>query len=218
MRTLIAFVFLLEPAIAQEFRATLTGRVVDPSDAHVSGATVTVTNAGTNARFKANTDPQGNYTVALLQPGIYTVRVEAIGFRPALREQLELSVNQTAALNFRLELGTISQTVTVSPDAAILESGTADRGGLIDEQSVKEYPLNGRNPFMLSMLVPGVDYNGSLAYQRPFDNGAIAEWGINGSNRSTEFLLDGAPNTAQEGGNNVAYVPPVDAVLEFKIQ
>ena len=77
-----------------------------------------------------------------------------------------------------------------------------DRGGLVGSEEVTEYPLNGRNPFMLSMLVPGVDYNGELVYQRPFDNGAIARWNINGSNSNNEFLLDGAPNNAQAGGNN----------------
>jgi hypothetical protein len=71
---------------------------------------------------------------------------------------------------------------------------------------------------MLSALVPGVIYNGEMVYQRPFDNGAIARWDISGSNGNNEFLLDGAPNNAQAGTNNIAYVPPVDAVQEFKIQ
>ena len=218
MRRLLALIPLLAPALAQEFRATLTGFVIDPSGAHISGAVVTVTNTGTNGVHTAKTDAQGNYTIPFLQPGTYSVLVDAMGFRKALRESVELSVNQTATLNFKLEIGTVNQEVTVTSEVPILEEGTADRGGLIDEQAVKEYPLNGRNPFMLAMLAPGVDFNGNLTYQRPFDNGAIAEWGINGSNRTTEFLLDGAPNNAQAGGNNVAYVPPVDSVQEFKIQ
>src|SRR5262249_60936968 len=65
---------------------------------------------------------------------------------------------------------------------------------------------------------PGIRYNGPAIYQRPFDNGAIADWSINGGiNRSNEFLLDGARNNPIQGGNNIAYVPPVDAVGEFKI-
>ena len=71
---------------------------------------------------------------------------------------------------------------------------------------------------MLSYLSPGITYNGPAIYQRPFDNGAIADWSINGGqNRNNEFLLDGAPNNSIQGGNNIAYVPPVDAVQEFKI-
>src|SRR5207249_4646216 len=77
---------------------------------------------------------------------------------------------------------------------------------------------NARNPFMLSYLAPGITYSGPAIYQRPFDNGAIADWSINGGqNRNNEFLLDGAPNNSIQGGNNLAYVPPVDAVQEFKI-
>ncbi len=69
------------------------------------------------------------------------------------------------------------------------------------------------------MLVAGVNFNGASIWQRPFDNGAIAEWTINGSqSRGNEFLLDGAPNNGQAGGNNIALVPPVDSVEEFKIQ
>ncbi len=101
----------------------------------------------------------------------------------------------------------------------LLDQSSGDRGGVIDEETIKEMPLNARNPFMLSMLVAGVNYNGSLAYQRPFDNGAIASWGINGgANGSNEFLMDGVPNNAQAGGSNIALVPPVDSVLEFKVQ
>lgn len=219
MRFLAVIALCTTALLAQEFRATLTGRITDPTDAPVAGATVTAVNTGTNQRSSAKSDTRGNYTIPFLQPGDYSVTVELEGFKKITRGGIELNVNQSATLDFKLELGTVSQEVTVSAEAPLLEQSNADRGGLIDEQAVKEYPLNTRNPFMLSMLVPGVDYNGNLTYQRPFDNGAIADWSINGSgNRNNEFLLDGAPNNAQAGGNNLAYVPPVDSVLEFKIQ
>ena len=79
-------------------------------------------------------------------------------------------------------------------------------------------PLNARNPFMLGAMIQGVTFHGAAIWQRPFDNGAIAEWSINGSrNSSAEFMLDGASNNGQMGGNNIAYVPIVDAVQEFKV-
>src|SRR5262249_45329260 len=209
----------LSVAAAQEFRATLTGRITDPSGAPVVNVSVQVRNSGTNELAVAATDPQGNYAVPFLRPGTYSVSAEAAGFKRATREGLVLNVNQTATLNIQLELGAVAEQVTVTAEIPLLEESSGDRGDVVDEQAVKEYPLNGRNPFMLSMLIAGVNFNGSLAYQRPFDNGAIADWSINGSrNRQNEFLLDGAPNNAQAGGNNLAYVPPVDAVLEFKIQ
>jgi hypothetical protein len=111
-------------------------------------------------------------------------------------------------LDLQLELGSTSDQVTVTADISQLELSSGDRGGLVDGKTISEMPLNGRNPFMLASLVAGVDYNGSLAYQRPFDNGAIAQWGVGGTSQAAEFLIDGVPNNAQAGGNNIAYVPP----------
>ncbi len=206
-------------ARGQEFRATLTGRVTDPVAAPVAGATVAMLNVDTNERLQHKTDGQGNYSFALIRPGNYELRVEHSGFKAMVRRGIVLQVNQAATVDLSLTLGTVTETVTVTDEAPLLETASADRGGTIDQQFIKDMPLNGRNPFMLSMLVAGVNYNGSLAYMRPFDNGAIADFGINGgANRSNEFLMDGVPNNAQAGGNNIAYVPPVDSVQEFKIQ
>ena len=213
--------FLIVTALArgQEFRATLTGRVTDPVAAPVAGAVVALLNVDTNERLQHKTDGQGNYSFALIRPGNYELRVEHSGFKTMVRRGIILQVNQAATVDLSLSLGTVTETVTVTDEAPLLETASADRGGTIDQQFIKEMPLNGRNPFMLSMLVAGVNYNGSLAYMRPFDNGAIADFGINGgANRSNEFLMDGVPNNAQAGGNNIAYVPPVDSVQEFKIQ
>ena len=205
--------------VGQEFRATVTGRVVDPSGAAVPNVTVQVKNIATNEVASALTDGQGNYTAPFLRPGTYAILVETAGFKKFIREGLVLNVGQTAAVTVSLEVGAITEQVTVTAETPLLETSKADRGTVIDRQRVHEFPLNARNPFMLSMLVAGVQYNGTLIYQRPFDNGAIADWSVNGSqNRNNEFLLDGAPNNSQAGGNNIAYVPPVDSVQEFKIQ
>jgi len=175
--------------------------------------------ADTGETFSTKSSSAGDYTFALVRPGTYEIRAEHSGFKSFLRRGVRLEVNQSATLDIALQLGAVAETITVTDEAPLLEAGSADRGGVIDEQTIKEMPLNGRNPFMLSMLVAGVNFNGSLAYMRPFDNGAIAEWGINGGDsRGNEFLMDGVPNNAQAGGNNIAYVPPVDSVQEFKIQ
>jgi Carboxypeptidase regulatory-like domain len=201
----------------QEFRATLTGRVLDSGGAPIPNAKVTVKNTATGELRAVTTDAQGNYLAPLLNPAIYSVRAEALGFQTSIKAGLELSVNQTATLDLKLQLGSIKTEVTVTAEVPMLDDANADRGSLIDAESVREYPLNSRNPFMLAMLTPGVNFDGELTYQRPFDNGAIANWSINGS-QQREFLLDGAPNNSQAGNNNIAFVPPVDAVQEFKIQ
>src|SRR5215475_4249977 len=218
----IAFLFVVSItpiALAQEFRAVLNGKVTDPAKAHVPGAAITVTNLGTNEMVKVTTGSDGNYTVPFLNPGVYSITVEANGFKKYVRANQELQVGQTATLNFELELGAANETVTVRAEEPLLEDGNADRGTVIDNSIITELPLNGRNPFMLAALTAGVTFDGANIYQRPFDNGDMGTFSFNGTpSRNNEFLLDGAPNNGMVGGsNNIAMVPPVDAVQEFKI-
>jgi Carboxypeptidase regulatory-like domain len=219
-RALLCCVCIL-PALgwSQDFRATVAGHVIDATNAAVGNVVVQVLNLGTNEKATAVTDSQGTYTVPFLKPGTYRVTVEAPGFKKFIRDNITLNVGQVAGIDIALEVGQQTESITVSAESAMLETQTADRGLVIDQKRVVELPLNARNPFMLSILSAGVNFNGNQIYQRPFDNGAIADWSVNGGlNRKNEFLLDGAPNNAQAGGNNIAYVPPVDSVEEFKIQ
>ena len=212
------FVLIASPVLPQEFRATVTGRIVDPDGLAVPGVTVNVTNTGTNEVASAVTNTEGVYSLPFLRPGTYSISAELEGFRRHTQENVALQVGQTQTLNITLQVGLRTEVVTVTGEAPLLETANADRGMIIDNLRVTELPLNARNPFMLSYLSPGITYNGPAIYQRPFDNGAIADWSINGGqNRNNEFLLDGAPNNSIQGGNNIAYVPPVDAVQEFKI-
>jgi hypothetical protein len=215
----VFFVLCAVLSQAQEFRATLTGRVIDPSGATIANAPVQARNIGTNEVSASLTDSQGTYSIPFLRPGNYTLSVEAPGFKKSVREGLILSVGQTLGINVTVDVGQLTEQVVVSAEASLLQTEKSDRGQVIDEQRVHELPLNARNPFMLSILSAGVNFNGNIIYQRPFDNGAIADWTISGGlDRQNEFLLDGAPNNAQAGGNNIALVPPVDSVQEFKIQ
>ena len=216
--SLFCLLLLSVTAFAQEFRATVNGRVTDPNGAAVASATVTIRNAATNEAAAVTTNSEGGYSMTFLKPGIYSISVEAAGFKKFVRDKQELQVSQTATIDIALEIGAANETVTITAETVLLEETKADRGNVIENRRIVELPLNARNPFMLATLTPGITYNGPAIYQRPFDNGAIADWSINGGlNRSNEFLLDGAPNNSIQGGNNIAYVPPVDAVGEFKI-
>jgi len=216
--SLLCLSALMTVGVAQDFRATITGRVSDSNKAAVPNAQVSVKNLGTNEITSATTDSEGNYKAPFLRPGSYSITVEATGFKKITRDKVELVISQMATFDFALETGAISEQVTIEGGAPVIETASADRGGVIDRQKVIELPLNARNPFMLGMLTAGVNFNGASIWQRPFDNGAIAEWTINGSqSRGNEFLLDGAPNNGQAGDNNIAYVPPVDSVQDFKI-
>jgi len=210
---------LVSGLVGQEFRATITGRVTDGTDAAVPKATLQIRNIETNDVTEAVSSAQGDYTAPLLRPGTYSISVQVAGFKTFTRSGVLLNVGQTATVNIVLELGNVTEQITVAGEAPLLDTATANRGAVIDNQQVTEFPLNGRNPFMLSTLAAGVNFNGALIYPRPFDNGAIAQWSVNGSlAANNDFMLDGAPNNAQGGTNNIALVPPVDAVQEFKVQ
>ena len=203
---------------AQEFRATVKGQVVDTSQAALPGATVSVLNQQTNEVATAVTNNEGNYTIPFLRPGIYTLTVEMSGFQKYTRTDMRLEVNQTAVINAQLGVGGVTENVTVSAESPLLETGNASRGTIIDSARIAELPLQSRSPMALATLVAGVNYNAQAIYLRPFDNGALADWSMNGGqNRNNEFLLDGAPNNANQSGNNIAYVPPAAAVQEFKV-
>src|SRR5688572_9691729 len=220
-RILLGAVLILAAAggvTAQEFRATIKGQVVDSSQSSLPGATVSARNQETGEVASAVTNQDGSYTIPFLRPGLYTLTVEMPSFQKHTRTDMRLSVGETATINVALAIGGITENVTVSAESPILETSNANRGTVIDQARIAELPLQSRSPMALVPLVAGVNYNAQAIYLRPFDNGALAAWSMNGgASSNNEFLLDGAPNNANQGGNNIAYVPPAAAVQEMKI-
>jgi len=218
-RVSLTLCLLASGLLAQEFRATITGRVLDPSGAAVPNVAIRAVNAANNETSNATSDASGAYTIPFLRPGNYKLTATAQGFKVVNRENVTLQVSQIAGIDITLEVGAVTDTVNVTGEAAMLETQTASRSGVVNSLAVSELPLNARNPFMLGTMMSGVVFRGAAIWQRPFDNGAIAAWSINGGRESNnEFMMDGAPNNAQAGGNNIAYVPIVDAVQEFVVQ
>src|SRR6185437_13484977 len=218
-RALLLLSFFLLPATlltAQEF----TGHVSDATGAVIAKATITAHNVNTNVNTKTITTNAGVYTIPYLTPGHYTVSVQAKGFETAIHSGIILQVGQTSTVNFALKVGKATETVTVNADT-LLDFGKADTGEVIENKRVTELPLNGRDPGMLSILSAGALWTGSPQYQRPFDD-TQANLSVNGGQPGNiELMMDGVPNTASPINNagqaDIAYVPPVDSVQEFKI-
>uniref|UniRef100_Q028H0 TonB-dependent transporter Oar-like beta-barrel domain-containing protein n=1 Tax=Solibacter usitatus (strain Ellin6076) TaxID=234267 RepID=Q028H0_SOLUE len=206
------------PAFAQDFRATISGHIFDASGGAVPNAKIQVTNIATNEVTNAVSDTSGAYAIPLLRPGDYNLTATAAGFKQFVRDQIPLQAAKVLGLDINLEVGNVTDRVEVTAEAASLETQSASRGGVVTTQQVAEMPLNARNPFMLGAMMSGVQFSGAAIWQRPFDNGAIAQWSINGSrDSSAEFFLDGASNNGQMGSNNIGAVPIVDAVQEFNM-
>ncbi len=200
---------------AQEF----TGHVTDTSGALVPKAVIVIHNQGTNIDIKSRSTDAGIYFVPYLKPGTYTITAEMPGFSKEEKTDITLQVGQTAVIDLTLKPGAFNTTVIVNSSGELLDRGKGDIGEVVENTRVTELPLNGRDPSMLTILQAGVTWDNYLGYQRPFDdtqaNTAI-NGGIPGNN---ELLLDGVSNESVQSGVNsiVAYIPPVDAVQEFKI-
>lgn len=201
---------------AQEFRGSITGRVTDASGATVAGARVAATNAATNSSVWAMTGESGDYTVLFLTPGSYTLTVEAKGFKKLSRRGVEVRVGDKLTLDLTLEAGELVETVNIVTETPLLEAATASSGQVIDRRRIAELPLSDGNPFVLSRLAPGITYTGDLKFSRPFDNLGTSSIVANGAPGGNEFTLDGSPNAANRD-TRVAFVPPADAVQEFKV-
>ena len=200
--------------------AQITGRVIDSSDATVPGATVTVTNQATGTVRTTVSNQDGYFTVPLLQPGTYRVAVDLAGFAPAGRDGVTLVAEQTARLDFVLGVGTVQERVTVT-GTPLLESEDADVGTVVTERSIRELPLNVRDPMGLVALTPGVVIGNLFGASGGLDVGRNffkADFKIGGGRpEGQDILLDGVSNITGDR-NFLAYIPPVDATQEFKVQ
>ena len=212
-------------AIAQsgwaQVTGVLSGRVVDASEAAVPGATITVKSVETGATRTATTDEGGNYRIVSVPVGPQEVRGEKTGFKVAVRLGINLAVGQEAVANLRLEVGTASDSVTVTADTPLVNTTTSAISGLVNERQIKELPLNGRSFDNLMTLNPGIiDYvlksaststsNGntfSVAGRRPSDNVVL----LNG------IEYTGTSQLAVTPGGVSGNLLGIDAVREFNV-
>ena len=204
------------PASAQEYRATLTGLVADAQGGVLPGATVTATHVETGTAHVATTEASGTYTFAFLTPGNYTIAAELQGFTRLVRENVRLSTAQRVTLDLKLEVGNMTESVTVQGEAALLSTGTASVGVVVDSAQIDSLPMSGRAPSSLIKLSAGVlDGTSPVANTRPFDNGGTSTFSMGGGqSRTNELLLDGGPNMAAD--RRISYNPPADIVEEIK--
>ena len=217
MRLLIAAVTLSVCGFAQEFRATISGRVTDAAGAAVANARVEVKSRDTGDLSMTLTSEEGAYQVSFLIPGSYIVTVEKPGFKKTVREGVRLEIAQHGVLDLELALGEVTQSVTVSENLRALETESADRGAIFESRRVLEVPLMGRNPFSQAWSSPGVIQNASTQRLRPFDIAGSSSMVIGGGRPSAnEVLVDGISSLFQ--ASSVSYVPTAEAMSEFKVQ
>src|SRR5580698_5223559 len=204
-------------AAGQQITGSIRGTVLDPSGAIVQMATVTAKQVETGLTRVAVSDRQGEYVLVELPIGHYQLEAQAKGFQKYLQQGISLEVNETATVGIHLKLGSETQQVEVSADAALVQSTVTSLGQIVREREILDLPLDGRNFSQLGLLQPGVVplTPGLLEAGGPARQGQA--YAVDGQRpESNNFLIDGADNVnAVDAG--FVLKPPIDAIAEFRI-
>ena len=223
VRPMLAVLFLTAISVtslrAQVDTGSITGTVTDPSGAVVSGAKVTLTNEGTGTSLSTTTGADGVYEFSPVRIGTYKLDLSAGGFKKEIQTHVVVDVSARVPANFKLQPGAVSETVEVTSAAPVLQSQDASVGQVIDQRSVNDLPLNGRNFTFLAQLAAGV--NTPQADTR--GNAGSGAFTANGNRPAqNNYMLDGIDNNSDTvdflNGTNFVVLPPVDAIQEFKVQ
>jgi hypothetical protein len=216
---LVLLVLPLTSGQAQSTYGSIAGTVVDASGAAMPGAQVTLTNVGTTEKRTQATGPDGLYSFVNLIPGNYRLEAKKEGFKGFVREPIVVQVQQAIKIDATLQVGVVTESVTVSGETSLLQPETSSLGQVVETRKANELPLNGRNIYTLAAISPSVvpqgNTTGTPVGKNPFD---FANYQIGGSfaNEGAEYL-DGQPL-------NIGYinlpllVPTQDAISEFKVQ
>ena len=220
--SLICIVGLAVSSAAQStYTSQLTGVVTDSSTAIVPHARVILTDDATGVATNTQTDGRGIYVFTGIRPAKYTIRVEMPNFASQERKDVVLAVNQQATIDFTLSPGTVNETVKVTEQLPLLDTGNATLGTDVTNEYVRDIPLPNRNFFGLVFLSAGVTESAGSGIQDSYPAGT--NFVSNGQRNATaEVRLDGALTSAPEQGEggttNVYYEPSVEIVQEFKVE
>jgi hypothetical protein len=215
----LAVMVLTAGAAAAQTAATLVGRTTDTNGEALPGVTVTATSTETGAARTLTSDDNGRFLFAGLPVGDYTLRAELNGFRPLVRSGVRLTVAQQASVTLTLQVG-VAEAVTVVGGASLVNTRSAELSYLVDQRTIEQIPINGRNYTDLMALQPGVT---------PFphrDNGSVVAHGlamsVNGQDpRANVYLLDGTllnDFTNSPAGSAAGTALGMDTVREFRVE
>jgi hypothetical protein len=203
--------------LAQQYSGTITGTVTDPTGAAVAGAAVTARNLGTNATYNSTTSDQGGYSFAQLPVGTYEIQVKQGSFKEFIAKGVEVHVSTSTEVNARLEVGAVSEMVTVEASAVQVQTANAEIGEVVDGTQVRELPLNGENFMNLVTLSPGVSTAQSFDGRDKGLTGG-SDFSVNGNPYTNNlFLVDGVNNNDVGSNRTILVYPSVDAIAEFKM-
>lgn len=216
----VVFVVLVlsSAAAAQENRATITGAVTDQSNAAMPGVRVEAMNVDTGVPYPTVTNDAGVYSIPLVPSGNYQLTATLDGFQTATRRGVQVRAGERVQADFKMQVGAVSETLTVTAQAPLLETATASRGAVVSTEQVNDLPIMVRTAVLFATLTPGVQFTGNggaplASAVRPFDQSGL------GGNIRINGGRSGRNNSLLNGmDNSTSYSPPPDAISEVRVQ
>ncbi|HEX3253374.1 MAG TPA: carboxypeptidase regulatory-like domain-containing protein [Pyrinomonadaceae bacterium] len=202
----------------------ITGTVRDPQGAAVPKAEVTITDEKTGASRTVSATEDGFYNATSLPAGVYSISTAPAGFKKTITTSVELHVNENKTVNLDLQVGQVTETVTVTSEAAPVELRSGEVSSLISEKQVTELPLNGRNYAQLALMVPGVSpvtqagAGGAFATNGTGLNAGV-DMSVNGNqSNSNLWTVDGVNNMDVGSNRTLLVFPSIDSIQEFRVE
>jgi len=212
------FLSVLSLLNAQDYRGKVQGVVTDASQAVVVGATISLANDKTGIVSVKETNPNGRYFFDLVDPGTYTITVEAAGFSKFIQQNIVVQVAGDVTVDASLTVGAVSETVVVKETPVAVQFNTSTMQMTVDRKMLDDLPTMARNPFTMALLDPAVVnryfYQPNAHYPYFMYSTSSLDVG-GGTSKKNDLLLDGAPLSISDKGS---YAPPIDAVQEVSIQ
>ena len=217
--SLVCSCLLALSGYAQNITGTMSGRVIDQQGSAVVNATVTVTDPEKQLTISKKTSGGGDFSVAGLVPGTYTITVESVGFKKLTRPGFVLNANDKLAVgDLVLEVGAVTESIEVTAAAVALQAESVERSATITGTQIQNIEVNGRNPLDMAKLVPGVTFTTGTSYAVGSSGTGANTFSVNGARPSQNQLsINGIGNvdTGNNGGMNVSV--STDSIAEFKI-
>ncbi len=219
---ILACVLIPSGIFAQTSTGSISGLVTDTSGAVIPGVALEVTDIDRNVSFETSTNESGFYVVTPLQPGQYRITAESEGFRRYILEPFQIVTQQKAGLDIELELGEVTESITVAGTAQLIEATNSTLSGVVQNKEITDLPLNGRNIYSLAVLTPGVFTRDPARGKFREGFHSIGIFQVNGGRDSSNMIMmDGVPVTMNSNTNNMnanSALPTIEGIEEFRIQ
>jgi hypothetical protein len=218
----LLLLLLVLPLSARGQNSTgITGQVTDQNGAVIPKAAVSAKNEQTNQILKTVSTSTGDFTFTSLRPGIYDISATAPGFDTAIETGVTLHLDSILTVRLALKPGSAKVSIIVHANEVLLDATSASGGIAYTQDELEQTPFDSGNPLLMVNTAPGVVFTGGAGaseWVRPFDNGAINQFSVNGQvGDSNDFQIDGSPdNSISFGSRDIGYVPPTASIQEMK--